>query len=191
MLGTSIFIIWPSLLCCLVISESNYFSSSAKIVVYIVYALSFSLSIGNLLKCAFSDPGIIPKIHKIENLDQNCSYQLLYRDENELDIGHLSPVQQFYSQKKFKLNSEQDSFKLPENERMNRIVYCRTCDILRPPRSFHCSTCGVCIEIQDHHCPFVGTCIAYRNVRYFIGFLFFTSTHSLITFAINLPIWLA
>ena len=61
----------------------------------------------------------------------------------------------------------------------NKLSYCSTCDIVRPPRSFHCNQCGVCIENHDHHCPWVGTCIGYRNLKYFIGFLFWTGTTAL------------
>ena len=67
------------------------------------------------------------------------------------------------------------------NNKHNKLSYCNTCKILRPPRSFHCGNCGVCVEAHDHHCPWVGTCVGLRNVRYFVGFLLFTATHALVT----------
>lgn len=68
----------------------------------------------------------------------------------------------------------------------NKLSYCKTCQILRPPRAFHCNDCGVCIEVHDHHCPWVGTCVGKRNSRYFTCFLFTTATHALVTFLICL-----
>ena len=58
---------------------------------------------------------------------------------------------------------------------------CKTCNILRPPRSFHCRDCNVCVEVHDHHCPWMGTCVGKRNIRYFVLFLNFTGIHALIS----------
>lgn len=66
------------------------------------------------------------------------------------------------------------------------MSYCDTCKMLRPPRSFHCGTCDVCVEVHDHHCPWVGNCVGRRNIRYFLGFLFWTATHALVTAVICL-----
>ena len=72
-----------------------------------------------------------------------------------------------------------------EQKQVEVLNVCRSCKILKPPRSFHCSTCGFCVEVHDHHCPWMGTCIGLRNIRYFVCFLGFTSLHALITFIIN------
>ena len=76
------------------------------------------------------------------------------------------------------------------NEKTNKLSYCKTCNILRPPRAYHCPDCGICVEVHDHHCPWVGTCVGYRNHRYFVLFLFWTGTHALVTFIICLSLFL-
>ena len=62
---------------------------------------------------------------------------------------------------------------------------CRTCNLIRPPRSFHCSDCQACIEVHDHHCPWVGTCVGKRNHRYFLLFLIMTTVHSIYTILLD------
>ncbi|CAI2375942.1 unnamed protein product [Moneuplotes crassus] len=69
-----------------------------------------------------------------------------------------------------------------------KLKYCRTCKIIRPPRSFHCNRCGVCIERHDHHCVFTGGCIGVRNHKKFVVFLFTTAFVSFSALWINAPI---
>lgn len=106
---------------------------------------------------------------------------------NELGIGEYA--ERFYNLNKFKYlektyegnADENDQGTVPKDKKHNKMSYCNTCKILRPPRAFHCSHCEVCVEVHDHHCPWVGTCVGYRNVKYFIGFLFWTGILALVT----------
>lgn len=60
---------------------------------------------------------------------------------------------------------------IPEDTGKGARVFCRTCNIYRPPRASHCPECDNCVEVLDHHCPFVGNCVGKRNYKYFIGFV--------------------
>lgn len=49
--------------------------------------------------------------------------------------------------------------------------FCRTCEIVRPPRCHHCRICHRCVLQFDHHCHWVNNCIGYNNYRSFLGLL--------------------
>lgn len=76
----------------------------------------------------------------------------------------------------------QISYIIPDTLKVNRIKFCMTCNIYRPPRASHCDICGVCIEKLDHHCPWLGTCIGKRNYKQFYLFLFTLMVQFLIVF---------
>ena len=125
-------------------------------------------------------------------------YYAKYLKRGELDQLHSDKpyVNRFYDLKKYQYQAPEFDEEKKVNifgsgNKHNKLSYCATCKILRPPRSFHCGTCGVCVEVHDHHCPWVGTCVGYRNARFFLGFLLFTATHALCTFLITLSIFLS
>lgn len=52
---------------------------------------------------------------------------------------------------------------------------CRTCDLLKPPRSKHCSVCKRCVARLDHHCIFINNCVGAGNQRWFLLLLLTTA----------------
>lgn len=99
------------------------------------------------------------------------------------------PVMKYYSLDKFKYlqvdRNDSEEVQIEKKKRHNKLSYCDTCKHLRPPRAFHCAQCGVCVEVHDHHCPWVGTCIGFKNLKYFISFLFWTATVALVTVGVT------
>ncbi|CAF0817270.1 unnamed protein product [Rotaria sp. Silwood1] len=53
-------------------------------------------------------------------------------------------------------------------------TFCTSCLVRRPIRSKHCRECHRCISKFDHHCPWIDNCVGEKNLRCFIGFIFFT-----------------
>ncbi|CAG9954877.1 unnamed protein product [Clonostachys rosea f. rosea IK726] len=45
---------------------------------------------------------------------------------------------------------------------------CKTCNLIKPPRSKHCSICKRCIARADHHCIFINSCVGYGNHHWFV-----------------------
>lgn len=126
----------------------------SQIILGIVVILLFVLA-------SFTDPGIIPRNHKVP---KEFSDHLDVQGEPShrfLRISGITVKQRF----------------------------CRTCLILRPPRSKHCSICDNCVLRFDHHCNWLGNCIGLHNYRYFVCllyaaniFLFFTTGGTLCLF---------
>lgn len=115
----------------------------------------------SLLLCltCCSDPGIIPRRQLIlaAGLDRELK-ELLGYDV----LGNGQPTGQ----------AEVDASSMVSDElRKKGYKWCRTCKIIRPPRSSHCPDCDQCVLRYDHHCPFVNNCIGQRNYHFFVGFV--------------------
>lgn len=130
--------------------------------------LSFYLFVSTivmLLCTSFTDPGIIPRKEWSDLVDAHLLADI---DEEE---EKLHPKKTLPSGT---IRARLDARRRGKN-------FCRTCHILRPPRSSHCSICNNCVEVWDHHCPFVNNCIGVRNYLYFVGF---TTSVTLLAFVV-------
>ncbi|SCU99039.1 LANO_0F00584g1_1 [Lachancea nothofagi CBS 11611] len=67
-------------------------------------------------------------------------------------------------------------------KRNGRFRFCRECVVWKPDRCHHCSACNKCHLKMDHHCPWFAVCIGFRNQKYFIQFLLYALTYSVLVF---------
>lgn len=148
-----------------------------------------------------TDPGIIPSIRNLPRVPREfreslqkingvMPFYVTYKDIHELEetfrqqgISDNNYVAKYFSNNKFRYHNkeEEDKKKILDQMPCEKLSYCTTCQLMRPPRAFHCNECGCCIEIHDHHCPWVGTCVGYRNGRYFAYFLMCVGIHCLVS----------
>ena len=49
---------------------------------------------------------------------------------------------------------------------------CAFCQSKKFIRSSHCRICNKCVLFRDHHCPYIANCVGFKNMQYFINFLF-------------------
>ncbi|TMS36472.1 hypothetical protein L596_003623 [Steinernema carpocapsae] len=59
-----------------------------------------------------------------------------------------------------------------ESEAPMQNTFCKTCLLIRPPRSKHCTLCERCVARFDHHCPWINNCIGVKNHWHFVMYLF-------------------
>ncbi|QLQ80680.1 hypothetical protein HG537_0E00330 [Torulaspora globosa] len=71
------------------------------------------------------------------------------------------------------------------SKRDGRFRLCRTCHVWKPDRTHHCSRCDRCILKMDHHCPWIPGCVGFRNQRYFIQFLIYSTAYAFTILAIT------
>ena len=160
----------------------------------LIESATLALCLWALFSAAFTEPGIIPKMKSMPGdyvvSDSKSSHYVEYMNTTELEAefksdGITDETEKFYALKKFKYQNlkDEEGNRIAEdpNNKHNKLSYCDSCKILRPPRAFHCSDCDICVEVHDHHCPWVGTCIGRRNSKYFTLFLLWTSVHALTT----------
>jgi len=150
-------ILTPNLFYAILIAPTLLYT---KLWVFPLFTLiSFITTISLLVLTSLSDPGILPRA-EMQSLSPGLD------EEIHATIGYVP-------------SDDRNAAPLTAEQIQQGFRFCRTCKIVRPPRSFHCSDCNNCVRRFDHHCPFVNNCIGQRNYVYFTGLLLSLICHGL------------
>lgn len=145
----------------------------------------FILTAALLCATCCSDPGVIPRRGVLlgsgaaEEVSEVLGYNVL-----GLDLIDEEGCSEVYDAAVHDLQS-----RVPQNLQLQGYRWCRTCEIIRPPRASHCPDCDHCVLRFDHHCPFVNNCVGQRNYHFFVGFI--TSAVALAIFVLPALLWWA
>jgi len=149
------FILIPSIFYYAVCSE--YLWEKVSVWLVIMTSLVLLATVFFLLLTSCTDPGILPR----QELQRGMSERM--KHDVELVVGACASLQA--------ADEAQAEEWLTEERKAEGYAWCRTCHVIRPPRSSHCPDCNNCVLTFDHHCPFVNNCIGQRNYGFFSAFL--------------------
>lgn len=143
---------------------------------WISYLLAGYLSLGALMTlwtyflAVFTDPGYV-------SFEENS-----YMSERQIEeIKEESKK----TKSRIKEAQSRDLENGPDSiyrENIDKPSFCFQCGVVRPVRAHHCKTCRKCVKRMDHHCPWTGNCVGVENHRFFIQFLFHSSSSMLVCF---------
>jgi len=131
-----------------------------------LFYTSTTLTVTNLFKCTFSNPGEVNRDWSTSNL----SHTYFLKDKDKESFAEQYP-----------------SVMLDESYSTRKYQYCAKCRMAVPPKTGHCQMCNRCTLNFDHHCPWVANCIGFDNYKFFILFCAYGGLTSFILSVILLP----
>lgn len=133
------------------------------LVLFVLFVLSF-------MKVLFTSPGVVPT-----NWQQKRGEMIMkeYCDEKIANSqkGMFSSL--LANRKMSAINFFDEEFTRFLAEKDYR--YCIVCRHFKPERAHHCRQTGACVLKMDHYCNWLSNCIGFRNYKYFLVFIFYTS----------------
>ncbi|PAV84609.1 hypothetical protein WR25_26284 isoform C [Diploscapter pachys] len=117
------------------------------------------VSISNLLKTSFSDPGIIPRATNLEVIHAERQQQSGILSKSILK--YKREFKEMYADPNYTPDAMPSTSSNFPGIRQKQVIvngvplklkFCHTCRLYRPPRSSHCSICDNCVLNFDHHC---------------------------------------
>lgn len=150
--------------------RSNHLQLNRSFWYFTVLIFLFIMFIISYLKVVFTCPGYVPTDWQQKRgeaiMKEYCEQKIANSHKGMFTIllanKKMDPIE-FFSEEFTRFLAEKD------------YKYCIVCRHFKPERVHHCRQTGACVLKMDHFCNWVSNCIGYRNYKYFLVFIFYTS----------------
>lgn len=123
------------------------------------------------LRVVYTSPGHVPSEWSSE-MDKRYKKEYLEQVTTTVSQGMFNKI----SHKALLQNVSLLDQKYTEFLDKRGVKYCIYCMHYKPERTHHCRQAGMCVLKMDHYCNWVMNCIGFKNYKFFLVFILYTSS---------------
>lgn len=150
-------------------SYIKYFAINRSTIYFLVlHYLAFWLVI-SYMRVVFTLPGFVPKDWNKTITDEVLEEYISEKKTNS--TGLFSNLLTKKTVENFNMMDEDFKEYLKKTARR----FCTYCRNFKPERTHHCRQTGRCVLKMDHYCNWISNCVGFRNYKFFLIFILYTS----------------
>jgi len=160
---------------CVPLAYSEHLTRHRFVWEIVVFNVSTALLWTCYAACMLVHPGTVPNTSDEGSWLCASSGASPFASSVAATHGHLTEESAAHSNSRALSLSIGNSETLQEKKRTGDKRACKWCSKYKPDRCHHCRVCRQCILRMDHHCPWIYNCVGFKNHKYFILLIFYST----------------